>query len=64
MKDFSNILEQTGLYQFFYSATPDGLFLPLGMGQAVMIIVCLILMYLGIKKRFEPLLLVPIAVGG
>lgn len=64
MKDFSSILEQTGLYQFFYSATPDGLFLPLGMGQGLMIIVCLILMYLGIKKRFEPLLLVPIAVGG
>ena len=64
MKDFSSILEQTGLYQFFNSATPDGLFLPLGMGQGLMIIVCLILMYLGIKKRFEPLLLVPIAVGG
>ena len=33
-------------------------------GQIVMMLVCFILLYLGIKKKFEPLLLIPIAVGG
>ncbi len=33
-------------------------------GQVIMIGICLILLYLGIKKKFEPLLLVPIAIGG
>ncbi len=33
-------------------------------GGPIMIIVCLFLLWLGIKKQFEPLLLVPIAFGG
>ena len=33
-------------------------------GQAIMIVVCLALLYLGIAKRFEPLLLVTIGFGG
>ena len=33
-------------------------------GYAVMIVVCLTLIYLAIKKRFEPLLLLPIGFGG
>ncbi len=33
-------------------------------GQWIMILVCLFLLWLGIKKQFEPLLLVPIAFGG
>jgi len=33
-------------------------------GSPIMIIVCLFLLWLGIKKQFEPLLLVPIAFGG
>lgn len=33
-------------------------------GQAVMMLVCFVLLYLGIRKKFEPLLLIPIAVGG
>ena len=33
-------------------------------GHPVMIIICCFLLWLGIKKRFEPLLLVPIAFGG
>jgi len=36
----------------------------LEMGQAFMIAVCLLLIYLGIKKGFEPLLLIPIGFGG
>jgi len=33
-------------------------------GQAVMILICLLLLYLGIVKKFEPLLLVTIGFGG
>jgi oxaloacetate decarboxylase beta subunit len=33
-------------------------------GQAVMIFVCFVLLWLGIVKKFEPLLLLPIAFGG
>jgi carboxybiotin decarboxylase len=33
-------------------------------GQAIMIVVCLGLLYLAINKKFEPLLLVPIGFGG
>jgi len=33
-------------------------------GQAIMLVVCLVLLYLGIAKKFEPLLLVTIGFGG
>jgi len=33
-------------------------------GQAVMMPICLLLLYLGIKRGFEPLLLIPIGFGG
>jgi len=33
-------------------------------GQVVMAAVCLVFLYLGIKKEFEPLLLIPIGFGG
>ncbi len=33
-------------------------------GQVIMMFICFLLLYLGIKKKFEPLLLIPIAVGG
>ncbi len=33
-------------------------------GQPIMIVICCFLLWLGIKKKFEPLLLVPIAFGG
>ena len=38
--------------------------MPYGLGQFIMIPVCLILMYLAIVKGFEPLLLLPIGFGG
>ncbi|MGI6496408.1 MAG: sodium ion-translocating decarboxylase subunit beta [Kiritimatiellia bacterium] len=38
--------------------------LPYGAGQFVMIFVCILLMYLAIVKEFEPLLLLPIGLGG
>jgi oxaloacetate decarboxylase beta subunit len=38
--------------------------IPYGMGQGVMILACLLLIYLAIVKQFEPLLLLPIGFGG
>lgn len=58
------IFEQTGVYRLFTDITPDQLFIPLGLAQIIMIGICCILLYLGIARKFEPLLLVPIAVGG
>ena len=38
--------------------------LPYGVGQALMIVICMALLYLAIVKEFEPLLLLPIGFGG
>ena len=38
--------------------------MPYGVGQFIMIPICLVLMYLAIVKGFEPLLLLPIGFGG
>ena len=38
--------------------------MPYGVGQLIMIPVCLVLLYLAIVKGFEPLLLLPIGFGG
>ncbi|MCH2171816.1 sodium ion-translocating decarboxylase subunit beta [Myxococcota bacterium] len=51
MEILAEILQATGLYH-------------LSGGQAVMMPVCLLLIYLGISKNFEPLLLIPIGFGG
>lgn len=60
-----NLFQETGLYGFFSSfSIEQGALLPSGIGQIVMIAVCCLLLYLGIAKKFEPLLLVPIAFGG
>lgn len=49
--ELSTLLQSTGLY---------GVELP----QIIMMLVCLLLLWLGIAKQFEPLLLIPIAFGG
>ena len=49
-----NFLQQTGIYAFFQ----DG-----GWKYAVMIAIACFLCYLAIVKKFEPLLLLPIAIG-
>ncbi|MCD7740137.1 MAG: sodium ion-translocating decarboxylase subunit beta, partial [Candidatus Gastranaerophilales bacterium] len=59
----------TGIYNFIKTAVEqvDGSVVDKFMfhyGQPIMIIICCFLLWLGIKKRFEPLLLVPIAFGG
>ena len=38
--------------------------MPYGVGQLIMIPLCLVMMYLAIVKGFEPLLLLPIGFGG
>lgn len=60
---WNNILEflqTTGFAAFSRSEMMIGGFLP---GELLMIIVACVLLYLGIGKKFEPLLLVPIAFG-
>lgn len=51
---FTELAKTTGLAGFLQSG---------GWGNAVMILVGFVLLYLAIKKGFEPLLLVPIAMG-
>ena len=36
----------------------------ISLGQFSMILICLLLLYLAIAKKFEPLLLLPIGFGG
>lgn len=52
MEAFAELWTATGLANFG------------SLGQVVMFPVCLLLLYLGIRHRFEPLLLVPIGFGG
>lgn len=62
-----SLWNSTGIMNFVLPADPslEGFEQILHMhGQWVMIIICLFLLWLGIKKQFEPLLLVPIAFGG
>lgn len=61
---FQSIYEQTGVSLFLSSVQPTGQLLPIGVGSAVMILLSGILVYLGIFKKIEPLLLVPIGMGG
>jgi len=51
MHEIQQIWQESGLYQ-------------IAGGQVAMLGVCLLLLYLGIVRKFEPLLLVPIGFGG
>jgi oxaloacetate decarboxylase beta subunit len=51
MEKLLNLWHNTGIYQ-------------LEAGQALMIAVCLVLIFLAVRKGFEPLLLIPIGFGG
>lgn len=72
-----NIWKETGIYGFMQKDKPAppavreplpavkrSCILPYGLGQAVMIAICLGLIYLAIFRNFEPLLLLPIGFGG
>lgn len=64
------LFESTGIYGFFTGADAEtsgheqDSFLPLGLGEFLMILVGCGLIYLAIAKKFEPLLLLPIGFGG
>lgn len=51
MGNLTGLWQASGLYQ-------------LHTGQLVMMLVCMLLLYLAIRRKFEPLLLVPIGFGG
>lgn len=51
LQSFSNLWLTTGLYN-------------ITLGQGIMIAICLFILWLGIVKQFEPLLLIPIGFGG
>ena len=65
----TQLWQSTGIYNFMKTAmqqvegTCVDQFLA-HFGQPIMILICCFLLWLGIKKQYEPLLLVPIAFGG
>ncbi len=64
----TQLWHDTGLYNFVQPADPAitncfEQFLH-QYGSPIMLVICLFLMWLGIKKQYEPLLLIPIAFGG
>ena len=65
----TQLWQSTGIYNFMQTAmqrvegTCVDQFL-VHFGQPIMILICCFLLWLGIKKQYEPLLLVPIAFGG
>ena len=58
MEYIMNFIEQTGFYQLIVGFMADG-----GWKNLVMIAISLLLLWLAIKKQFEPLLLIGIAFG-
>ncbi len=67
MDGLKNLYQSTGIANFVADANPElsGAEQIMQMfGAPIMIIICLGLLFLGIKKEFEPLLLVPIGFGG
>jgi len=56
-----NLWQSTGLFEIIRLSRSDW---KLGFGRLVMISVGLVLLYLAVKKGFEPLLLIPIGFGG
>jgi len=67
MEGLQNLCLSTGVMNFVKPADPalSGIEQIMHQfGSPIMILVCLFLLWLGIKKQFEPLLLVPIAFGG
>ena len=62
-----NLWQSTGIYNMIDKPDPTlsgvAQFLH-QFGHPIMLLICLFLLWLGIKKQYEPLLLVPIAFGG
>ena len=67
MEGLTNLWNSTGIMNFVKDADPSltGIDQILHQfGAPIMIVICLFLLWLGIKKQYEPLLLIPIAFGG
>ncbi len=67
IKGLASLWTTTGIANFILPADPElsGVAQVLHQfGSPIMLIICCFLLWLGIKKQFEPLLLVPIAFGG
>ncbi|MBE7707544.1 MAG: sodium ion-translocating decarboxylase subunit beta [Cyanobacteria bacterium SIG27] len=67
---FQQLWQTTGIYNFI-KPVEEGMTFANGFEQVlyqfgcpIMLVICLFLMWLGIKKQYEPLLLIPIAFGG
>jgi oxaloacetate decarboxylase beta subunit len=63
IKSFIDGFARLGQEETAAEAASDNL-LPLGVGQILMLVVSLLLIYLAIARGFEPLLLLPIGFGG
>ncbi|MBO7672185.1 sodium ion-translocating decarboxylase subunit beta [bacterium] len=66
-ESLEKLWSSTGIANFILPADPElsGIEQFLHMfGSPVMLLLCLFLLWLGIKKQYEPLLLIPIAFGG
>ena len=57
LESFANFLQNTGLYALISSGGIDAV------KTIIMIVIACVLLYLAIVKKFEPLLLLPIAFG-
>ena len=57
LESFANFLQNTGLYALISSGGIDAV------KTIIMIAIACVLLYLAIVKKFEPLLLLPIAFG-
>jgi oxaloacetate decarboxylase beta subunit len=57
---FKNLLESTGIYALIFNNATNW---TEGIGRVLMMSIGLLLLYLGISKQFEPLLLIPIGMG-
>lgn len=68
LEGLTKLWESTGIYNIIAPADPaitNSMEQILHQfGSPIMLLICLLLLWLGIKKQFEPLLLVPIAFGG
>jgi oxaloacetate decarboxylase beta subunit len=60
LESFSNFLQNTGFYALFFQEGGDVL---TAVKTIIMIAIACVLLYLAIVKKFEPLLLLPIAFG-
>jgi carboxybiotin decarboxylase len=62
----TKLYENTGLYQFLNPSAEmiEKMDVFAYIGPIAMIVICLLLIYLAIAKKFEPLLLLPIGFGG